>query len=210
MPAPAELLGQLLGRVRVLLRDQARQHLDDRHLGAEALEDRGELAADDPAAEHDEPARHLALGEQPGRVDAERRVEAFDRRTQRVRAGGDDRALEGDVLPALDRDRVRVLEAPGALDPLDAVRLEQAGDALVIWLTTAAFHSLAAAKSSWGSSTSTPSLAKLSSASFRKNAVCTQALVGMQPTRRQVPPSSGSCSMQTVLAPSWAARIAAV
>src|SRR5437879_3762395 len=32
----------------------------------------------------------------------------------------------------------------------------------------------------------------------------------MQPSRRQVPPSSGSFSMQTVLAPSWAARIAAV
>ena len=32
----------------------------------------------------------------------------------------------------------------------------------------------------------------------------------MQPTRRQVPPSSGSCSTQTIFAPSWAARIAAV
>src|SRR5215211_7487493 len=32
----------------------------------------------------------------------------------------------------------------------------------------------------------------------------------MQPTRRHVPPSSGSLSMQTDLAPSWAARIAAV
>ena len=32
----------------------------------------------------------------------------------------------------------------------------------------------------------------------------------MQPTRRQVPPSSGSCSTQTTLAPSCAARIAAV
>jgi hypothetical protein len=42
--------------------------------------------------------------------------------------GGDDRALEGDVLAALDRDRVRVLEAAGALHPLDAVRLEQGRD----------------------------------------------------------------------------------
>ena len=32
----------------------------------------------------------------------------------------------------------------------------------------------------------------------------------MQPTRRQVPPSSGASSMQITLAPSWAARIAAV
>ena len=37
--------------------------------------------------------------------------------------------LEGDVLPALDRDRVRVLEAALALHPLDAVRLEEARDA---------------------------------------------------------------------------------
>ena len=56
----------------------------------------------------------------------------------------------------------------------------------------------------------TPSLPKVSSASFSAKAVWTQALVGMQPMRRQVPPSSGSFSMQTVLAPSCAARIAAV
>jgi hypothetical protein len=46
------------------------QHLDDRDLGAEAVEDRGELAADDAAAEHDEPARDLLLREEAGRVDA--------------------------------------------------------------------------------------------------------------------------------------------
>src|SRR5581483_1516618 len=39
------------------------------------------------------------------------------------------RLPERDVLPALDRDRVRVAEATGALDPLDAVRLEEARDA---------------------------------------------------------------------------------
>ena len=80
----------------------------------------------------------------------------------------------------------------------------------VICLETPSFHWFAAAKSRVGSPTWTPSLAKVSSASLIAKAVCTQALVGMQPTRRQVPPSSGSFSMQTVLAPSWAARIAAV
>ena len=80
----------------------------------------------------------------------------------------------------------------------------------VICLTTASFHSLAEAKSSCGSLTCTPSLAKLSSAAFRKKAVWTHAFVGMQPTRRQVPPSSGSFSIQTAFAPSCAARIAAV
>ena len=129
MLALPEMLRELGGRVVVLRRNQLRQHLDDRHLGAEAAEDRGELAADDAAAEHDEPAWHLRLGEQAGRVDAARRVEALDRRAQREGACRDDRALEAHVLPTLDRDRVRVLEAAGALHPLDAVGLEEAGDA---------------------------------------------------------------------------------
>src|SRR5215207_8336009 len=51
--------------------------------------------------------------------------------------------------------------------------------------------------SSCGSLTLTPNLANDSCASFSANAVCTQAFVGTHPTRRQVPPSSGSFSMQT-------------
>ena len=50
----------------------------------------------------------------------------------------------------------------------------------------------------------------MSRASWIACAVCTHALVGMQPTRRHVPPSAGSCSMHATLPPSWAARIAAV
>src|SRR6185437_12314565 len=63
--APAELLRQLLRRVRVLLRDERVEHLDDGDLGAEAVEDRRELAADDAATEDDEPPRQLGLGEEP-------------------------------------------------------------------------------------------------------------------------------------------------
>ena len=85
-PALAERLRELLRRVRVLLRDQRVEHLDDRHLGAEAVEDRRELGADDPAAEDHEPPRHLGLREQAGRVDAEVGLEARDRRAQRERA----------------------------------------------------------------------------------------------------------------------------
>ena len=80
----------------------------------------------------------------------------------------------------------------------------------VICLTTAPFHSFAFAKSSCGSPTVTPSLPNVSCAWCRKCAVCTHAFVGMHPTRRQVPPSSGSFSMQATFAPSCAARIAAV
>ena len=129
-PPPLELLQELRGCVFVLLRDERREHLDDRHLRGEALEDRGELAADDAAAEDDEPAWHLALRQEARRVDAARRVDPFDRRAKRKRAGGDDRAPEDDVLPALDGDRVRVPEAPFPLDPLDSVRLEEARDAV--------------------------------------------------------------------------------
>ena len=128
-PPLAELLRELLRRIRVLLRDQRVEHLDHGHLAAEAAHDRGELAADDPAAEHHEPTGNLGLREQARRVDAPRRVEPLDRRPHREGAGGDDRAPEGDVLPALDGDRVRVLERAGALDPFDPVRLQEHGDA---------------------------------------------------------------------------------
>src|SRR5207245_9970018 len=49
---------------------------------------------------------------------------------QRDRAPRDYLLLEPDALASLHRDRRGVLEAAGALDPLDAVRLEEAGDAL--------------------------------------------------------------------------------
>ena len=74
--------------------------------------------------------------------------------------------------------------------------LKRPATPLVICLTTPAFHSFAAAKSSCGSATCTPIFGKLSLAWCRKCAVCTHAFVGMHPTRRQVPPSSGSFSMQ--------------
>ena len=80
----------------------------------------------------------------------------------------------------------------------------------VICLTTPAFHTFEAAKSSFASPTWTPNFAKCSSASLSANAVCTHAFVGMQPTRRHVPPSAGSFSMHTAFAPSCAERIAAV
>ena len=80
----------------------------------------------------------------------------------------------------------------------------------VICLTTAVFHSFAFAKSSCGSPTVTPSLPNVSCAWCMKCAVCTHAFVGMHPTRRHVPPSSGSFSIHATLAPSCAARIAAV
>src|SRR3954468_15925499 len=123
--ATPELLRKLLRRLRVLLRNQGVEHLDDRHLGAEALENRRELATDDPAAEDDETARHAFLGEQAGRADAAWGIDAFDGRAKGIRAGGDDRSAERDVLAVLDGDRIRVGETPDAFHPIDAVRLEE-------------------------------------------------------------------------------------
>ena len=80
----------------------------------------------------------------------------------------------------------------------------------VICETTLSFHAAACVKSSCGSETLTPSFANVSRASCSACAVCTHALVGMQPTRRHVPPRAGSCSIQITEAPSCAARIAAV
>ena len=80
----------------------------------------------------------------------------------------------------------------------------------VICFTTAAFHSFAFAKSRAGSPVTTPSFGSISFAAWSAWAVETQAFVGMQPTRRHVPPSSASRSTQATRAPSCAARIAAV
>src|SRR6185436_11622232 len=99
--ALAELLRKLLRGVDVFLRNEVRQHLDDRHLAAEAVEDRRELAADDAAAEDNQTLRHRRLGEEPLRVDAAVGVEPVDRRPQRERARRDDRRLERHVLATL-------------------------------------------------------------------------------------------------------------
>ena len=102
------------------------------------------------------------------------------------------------------------LKRPAPLTHSTPLALKSDATPPVICLTTPSFHWLATAMSSCGSPTLTPNFANDSCASFSANAVCTHAFVGMQPTRRQVPPSSGSFSMQTAFAPSCAARIAAV
>src|SRR5439155_24521922 len=124
-PALAQLPRKLLRAIFVLGRNQLRQHLDDRHLRPEPPEDRRELAADAAAAENHEPLRYPALGQQALGVDAALRIEAVDRRPERERAGRDDRGLEADGLCAFDRDRVRMREPAGALDPFAVMGLER-------------------------------------------------------------------------------------
>ena len=141
----AERLRKLLGRVVVLLRDQAVEHLDHRHLAAEGAEDRGELAADDPAAENGDPRRHLRLREQAGRVDAQLGVEARDRRPDRERAGRDDR--RGRTRTSSPPSTAIVFASRNVPLPLThwtPLALKSEATPPVICETTAAFHSFAA------------------------------------------------------------------
>ena len=115
-----------------------------------------------------------------------------------------------DLSAARDRKRVRVLEGARALHPLDAVCLQELCDAAGHLRDDGGLPLVRRCEVELRLATMTPSFGNDSRAWWRKCAVCTQALVGMHPTRRQVPPSSGSFSMQTTVAPSCAARIAAV
>src|SRR6185437_14824529 len=77
--AAAERALQQLRVVLVLQRHQVRQRLDDGDLGAEGLPDRGEFAADDAAAEHDDRARDA--------IELERVVAADDPVAVDIQAG---------------------------------------------------------------------------------------------------------------------------
>ena len=92
-------------------------------------EDRGELAADDAAAEDDEPTRDLGLREQAGRVDAERE----SRPGIGGRSGNEPVATTAEPnftsSPPSTEIVLRVREGALAVHPLDAVRLEEPRDA---------------------------------------------------------------------------------
>src|SRR3982751_643990 len=60
------------------------------------------------STQRDESRPSIGGGGRAGGVGAGRWVEAGNRRAERERAGRDHRVLEGDVLGALDLDRVRV------------------------------------------------------------------------------------------------------
>ncbi len=127
--APERPLQQLAAGL-VLQRDQVRQRLDDRHVGAEGLPDAGELDPDDAAAEDDHRRRHAVELE---RVVAEQHPVAVDLEAgQRPgrRPGG-----EHDVLARVGRvadlDGGGGDEPPLAADELDAAALHQPLQALV-------------------------------------------------------------------------------
>ena len=92
--ALAERLGELLRGVLVLLRDQRRQHLDDRHLGCRSvLKIEANSQPMIPPPRIDEPRGTSVCASRPVESTQSSRVEARDRRADRERAGGDDRRL---------------------------------------------------------------------------------------------------------------------
>jgi len=75
--------------------------------------------------------------------------------------------------------------------------------------TTPSLRLCSAATSICGSATWMPWSFALWRICSNSSELSSSALLGMQPMRRQVPPSAGSFSMHAVLNPSCAARIAA-
>src|ERR1022692_4320410 len=126
-------------RARFLLgRQQMRQHLHDRDLGAERPPDAGELHSDDPAAKDHHRRRHLVEGEGLVAGDHALAVDGEAGQAAGLGPGGQDdvRALD-DGVPDLDLGRryeppvaFDDVDVPGRDQPLQA--LPQPGDYLVL------------------------------------------------------------------------------
>ena len=111
----------------------ARQQLDNRHLAAEAPEDRRELHADRAAAEDDHRLRHFAQRDRFVARDDALAIDLDARHASRHRAGRDDDFLgrrEALLVAFDDVDRSAAGDGRGAFDPLDFVFLEEELDAL--------------------------------------------------------------------------------
>jgi hypothetical protein len=79
----------------------------------------------------------------------------------------------------------------------------------VSWPTILFLRAIIVGRSSSTPWTLMPCSAMWWRAASRRSLDSSRALLGMQPTLRQVPPSDPSFSTQAVRIPSWAARIAA-
>ena len=122
MPWRAERLGQALAQVLVEAAQRQRLAVDQVHLGAECLEDAGELDRDVARADDRDALRHARQEERVVGDDAE--LGAGDGDTLRMAAGGDDDAFGGDALAA-DVKRVRVEEHRAGIEDRRAGVVEQ-------------------------------------------------------------------------------------
>ena len=89
-----------LGQFLVVERQDFRQRLDDRHLRAELGEGHAELHADIARADHGERLGNLGQRQRLGRGEDVLAVERQRGERRRLRAGGDDEMLAGDLLVA--------------------------------------------------------------------------------------------------------------
>src|ERR1051326_2450036 len=119
---------ELLRHFFVLDREEERHDLDDRHLRAEAREDRGELAADRARADDEHRLRHVLQFEDVVGVDDALAVGLDVRQVLRHGAHGQDDVL-GLVLLPLDVDGVAVDDRGETLQALDFVLAEEELDA---------------------------------------------------------------------------------
>ena len=129
--AAAEFPLEQLGAGLVFQRNQVRQRLDNGHLAAERGPRRGELAADDPAAEHDRGGRHpverqgVFAGYDPVPVQVQ------PRQGTRVRAGGKHHVRSG-VSVRTDLHCPAAGQQALAVHDLDTTALDQAGQPLMV------------------------------------------------------------------------------
>ena len=93
MPRLSNARVELLADLRILVRHEARQELDDRHLDAERAVERRELDADRTRAEHDQRLRLGGQGHRLAVLDDPLAVELDAGQRAGARAGRDDHVL---------------------------------------------------------------------------------------------------------------------
>ena len=137
-----ERLAREAGDLGVLDRQDLRQHLDHRHLGAEGAVERGELDADGAGADHQQRLRHLLRDHRLEIGPHQLLVGLEPGQHARPRAGGDDdvlglvaagpeRALRRFGLRRLHRDLAGRIDRRLAPDHRDLVLLHQEADAVI-------------------------------------------------------------------------------
>ncbi len=112
-------------QVPVRTEHEAVQHLDHVQPRAEARVHRTHFQADDPAADHQHALGHGLERERAGRI-YDARILGQERQLRRLRAGGDDRALEMDRFRAIlcfNLQAICIREASDALNHRDLARL---------------------------------------------------------------------------------------
>ena len=124
-PAALERLEEPRRDVAVAAGGDLREHLEDRHVGADLAEVGGQLEPDVTAADDGDALGHLGEVEDPVRVEDMLSADPRDGRDRRPRPGGDEDILGLQLLVA-DLDEVAPHQASVAADHLDACRLELA------------------------------------------------------------------------------------